>query len=389
MACQAPGQCSVDEPETTHLSPPQASPYADYILKQPRENARERPMSAKFVNLLDEPVHQYWDDGSQEGKFQGGIMPGETTHGTYSTHVFFFKRKSSGEEVARYAMNYDIPMYIIHGNDPKILNSEKYEAYQKELQFLLKYRKEKGQPWLSIYPRDPPVLKIWEALSVGQQHAVESSWGHWDGSTFKDHFDAKLVALAQKPKVFLIENLISEAECEHIIDLARSRVAKSVIGVSAEAFTDETRTSRTGWIYRHESPYMERMFKRFADVLGMTSEQLQTTRNAEPLQVVHYATNQHYYNHFDFFATGSNKYRFSTLLMYLNNATSPKAGGGTGFPKAFGGKGLKVRPPRGSGLLFYSMLEDGNCDEYSEHTGLHVLEGEKWVANLWIWDPNR
>eukprot|EP00469_Lotharella_globosa_P009946 CAMPEP_0167772666 /NCGR_PEP_ID=MMETSP0111_2-20121227/975_1 /TAXON_ID=91324 /ORGANISM="Lotharella globosa, Strain CCCM811" /LENGTH=183 /DNA_ID=CAMNT_0007662185 /DNA_START=57 /DNA_END=605 /DNA_ORIENTATION=+ len=163
----------------------------------------------------------------------------------------------------------------------------------------------------------------------------------------------------------------------------KKTVKKSLIGVSEEAYSDDTRTSKTGWINRRDSPQLEHIFKRFAVVLDMDEEQLHPHRNAEPLQIVHYETDQHYYNHFDFFNTGGNKYRFATLLIYLNNGTSPGAGGGTGFPKAFGGKGLKVRPPRGSAVLFYSMMEDGNCDEYSEHTGMHVLEGEKWVANLW------
>ena len=38
-------------------------------------------------------------------------------------------------------------------------------------------------------------------------------------------------------------------------------------------------------------------------------------------------------------------------------------------------------------ILFYDMLEDGNMDELTLHEGLPVLQGEKWIANLWVWDP--
>ncbi|GAB5366132.1 hypothetical protein AAMO2058_001118300 [Amorphochlora amoebiformis] len=372
------------------IHPENLSPYASYINENPRDtNKPEQPMSAKFINLLGESVSKFWDNGTPSGKYQGKIQTGESSHGTYSTHVFFF-RDNKGREVGRYTMRLDEPMYIIHDNRPEILNSETYRNLLKDRQFLIDYKNRTGQPWLSVYPRNKPHLHIWPAPFIGHTHTVKSSYGHWNGEAFNsDGFDAKIVTLATQPKVFLIENLISEAECDHIIDLARNRIAQSFIGNSGDAFKDETRTSRTGWIERTESDLLNHIFKRFADVLHMEDHQLNHNMNAEPLQVVHYNTNQHYYNHFDFFYTGTNRYRFSTLLMYLNNATSPKAGGGTGFPKAYKGRGLKVRPPRGSAVLFYSMLEDGNCDHYSEHTGLHVLEGEKWVSNLWVWDPLR
>ena len=65
--------------------------------------------------------------------------------------------------------------------------------------------------------------------------------------------------------------------------------------------------------------------------------------------------------------------------------------GGTSFPKAYAGRGLEVRPPKGDAVLFYSLLPDGNGDETSEHAGMPVPPGqrEKWVANLWVWDPFR
>ena len=38
-------------------------------------------------------------------------------------------------------------------------------------------------------------------------------------------------------------------------------------------------------------------------------------------------------------------------------------------------------------MLFYNLLPDGNVDERSLHAALPVLEGEKWIANFWVWDP--
>ena len=64
-------------------------------------------------------------------------------------------------------------------------------------------------------------------------------------------------------------------------------------------------------------------------------------------------------------------------------------GGATGFPKAANGRGLGVRPAKGSAVLFYNMLPDGNGDDLSLHSGRPIVSGVKWVCNLWIWDPKR
>jgi len=102
--------------------------------------------------------------------------------------------------------------------------------------------------------------------------------------------------------------------------------------------------------------------------------------------VVRYERGQQYQPHHDFSDAGIVNQRFLTLLIYTSPADE---GGYTSFPKAFGGKGLRVRPPKGSGVLFYSMLPDGNGDDLSLHAGEPVTMGRKWVCNLWIWDPKR
>ena len=38
-------------------------------------------------------------------------------------------------------------------------------------------------------------------------------------------------------------------------------------------------------------------------------------------------------------------------------------------------------------VLFYSMLPDGNLDDFSQHAALAPRKGEKWLINLWVWDP--
>lgn len=100
--------------------------------------------------------------------------------------------------------------------------------------------------------------------------------------------------------------------------------------------------------------------------------------------------------------------RYITILFFLNNVTE---GGETAFPVAdreelFVGKNystnlsrncnrgsLVVKPVKGSALLWYNNVLDeesgkmGEVDMLTLHGGCDVIEGEKWIANLWLNAP--
>lgn len=100
--------------------------------------------------------------------------------------------------------------------------------------------------------------------------------------------------------------------------------------------------------------------------------------------------------------------RYITILFFLNNVTE---GGETAFPVAdreelFVGKNystnlsrncnrgsLVVKPVEGSALLWYNNVLDeesgkmGEVDMLTLHGGCDVIEGEKWIANLWLNAP--
>ena len=59
------------------------------------------------------------------------------------------------------------------------------------------------------------------------------------------------------------------------------------------------------------------------------------------------------------------------MLLYLTDGEEG-AGGETAFPKGKGGRGFKVRPAKGSAVLFYNLLEDGNGDDLALHAALPV-----------------
>jgi prolyl 4-hydroxylase len=105
--------------------------------------------------------------------------------------------------------------------------------------------------------------------------------------------------------------------------------------------------------------------------------------------VVHYQDGQKYDSHHDWGVSGYPESRYITLLLYLSDMEGPAAGGETAFPKAADGRGIKVQPGKGNAVLFYNLLEDGNGDDLALHAALPRTQGEKWLANFWVWDPVR
>ena len=99
------------------------------------------------------------------------------------------------------------------------------------------------------------------------------------------------------PRVYLIKDLISHTEADHIIQVGSPKVSRSMTGQADSAYESDTRTSKTGWVPRTTSPVMEAIFRRVADVLKIDESLLQAGKNAELLQVVHYDPNQKYDGH--------------------------------------------------------------------------------------------
>jgi prolyl 4-hydroxylase len=183
---------------------------------------------------------------------------------------------------------------------------------------------------------------------------------------------------------------LSDAEADHIISVAKPRVYKSTVGNSESGVRkSDTRTSSNTWVSRSDSEISNTLYLRAADVLNVDEKLLVSSRNAEDMQVVHYAVGEKYDAHHDWGVVGTPESRYITLLLYLNTLPDRLSGGETAFPKADGGHGIKVYPKKGTAVLFYSLLEDGNGDDLSLHQAMPVKKGEKWLANFWVWDPKK
>ena len=124
--------------------------------------------------------------------------------------------------------------------------------------------------------------------------------------------------------------------------------------------------------------------------LGIDESILVSTSNAEDFQVLHYTVGQKYDNHHDWGVKDYYESRYVTMLLYLSTQENPTDGGETSFPKAHNSSSeIQIKPVKGTAVIFYNLLEDGNGDDLAVHAALPVLHGEKWLANYWVWDPKR
>lgn len=193
--------------------------------------------------------------------------------------------------------------------------------------------------------------------------------------------------LCSNPKIAYFDNFLSNEECQHI-QLIGTLLGLKRSTVSEEALETEDRTSSTVWIERKNSPIINEIVKRIANVVKIDENKLYLNQSSESLQLVHYEPGQLYKAHVDY-GTDRPHNRYLTFLMYLNDVNG---GGYTSFPKA--SKECKdkngymgVEPKQGRVAFFYDLLPDGNVDELTQHYAEPPNEGnEKWMTNLWIWD---
>ncbi|WIA37133.1 hypothetical protein OEZ86_014096 [Tetradesmus obliquus] len=205
-----------------------------------------------------------------------------------------------------------------------------------------------------------------------------------------------LQVLDEKARIFLIPEFVSEAEADHLAQLAepnlqRSGVVKTAEGGAAAAALHSIRTSSGAFLERGQDAVVRDIEQRIALWSMMPVD------NGESMHVMRYNDGEKYDAHFDWFfdnssiANGGN--RHATVLLYLSDV---EEGGETVFPmipseadasaevsECAQGK-LAVKPRKGSALLFHSQDATGALERRSLHASCPVLRGTKWAASKWI-----
>ncbi|MEZ4451566.1 MAG: 2OG-Fe(II) oxygenase [Nannocystaceae bacterium] len=187
--------------------------------------------------------------------------------------------------------------------------------------------------------------------------------------------------LSDDPLIHVVDELLSAAECEHIIDVARPRMRRSQVSGETGGRLSDGRTNALTWVKHETDPIVRGVAERIAALVGLP------LAHAEALQVIHYLKGQEYRPHFDAYDLSTEKgrrycarggQRLVTTLAYLSEVTD---GGETGFPRL----SIDVEPHRGRLLVFHNChpgttVRDPRC----YHQGKAPRLGEKWAFNLWF-----
>ncbi|KAK9272241.1 hypothetical protein L1049_002612 [Liquidambar formosana] len=215
------------------------------------------------------------------------------------------------------------------------------------------------------------------------------------GDSYAGFDPTRVTQLSWSPRAFIYRGFLSNEECDHLIDLAKDKLEKSMVAdnESGKSIESEVRTSSGMFLKKAQDEVVADVEARIAAWTFLPEE------NGESIQILHYENGQKYEPHFDFFHDKANQelggHRVATVLMYLSDV---ERGGETVFPNAeekmsqpkddnwsdCAKNGYAVKPMKGDALLFFSLHPDATTDSDSLHGSCPVIEGEKWSATKWI-----
>eukprot|EP00929_Paragymnodinium_shiwhaense_P118553 TRINITY_DN90474_c0_g1_i1.p1 TRINITY_DN90474_c0_g1~~TRINITY_DN90474_c0_g1_i1.p1 ORF type:complete len:530 (+),score=116.00 TRINITY_DN90474_c0_g1_i1:64-1590(+) len=252
---------------------------------------------------------------------------------------------------------------------------------------------------------------IWPAVHVGFEQVAQEV----DGDRPK-----VLKTLSLRPVAFDVKDFISPEECDTIIKLGGTKnlIASEGVMQSADLAAgvahSEFRTSKQAWLSTGDDDVIHRLDRRTANLTRVHYS------HNEDVQLLRYGEGNYYHGHMDWSELElyndqawmwkqyhfGHQDRLGNVFWYLNDVPE---GGETIFLKhnhsvcptyeqrncdgSFDPPmescdiptALKVRPTRGSVLLWYNYHASGRGDRNSLHSGCPVGSGLiKWSANKWF-----
>ena len=192
--------------------------------------------------------------------------------------------------------------------------------------------------------------------------------------------EVRVLSTMLLPRVVVLGGLLSDEECDAMIELARPKLARSttVEPDSGGAMVHPDRTSFGMGFARGENDLCRRIEARIAHLLEWPLE------NGEGLQVLNYGPGAQYKPHHDYFDPAMpgcevllrrGGQRVASVVMYLN---TPERGGATVFPESH----FEVAAVKGNAVFF--SYDRPHPMTRTLHGGAPVLAGEKWILTKWL-----
>ncbi|KAI4885452.1 hypothetical protein NFI96_014408 [Prochilodus magdalenae] len=177
-----------------------------------------------------------------------------------------------------------------------------------------------------------------------------------------------------EPIIIRYHDVISDAEIELLKNLSRPWLKRSkVTSEDDSGKVSLNRVAQSAWLSKEDNPVVHRVIQRLHDITGLDMQPQGS------LEVLNYGIGGQFGPHYD---TGEldespSGYRMATIITYLSDVSF---GGATVFPNL----GVSLKPQKGSAVMWYNLLQNGQLDEQTLHAGCPVFRGSKWIATKWI-----
>jgi len=171
------------------------------------------------------------------------------------------------------------------------------------------------------------------------------------------------------PPIYVVENFISAQECDYIMKISEPKLEVShvVDKVTGQGVPHPSRTS----LSCYHGYTLKWLISRVERLTGVPQN------FQEPTQVARYHTGQFYHSHQDGLdKIGHDGQRIGTVLIYLNDVT-------TGGATYFNTLKVRVKPKKGTALIFFPSKMDSTIDERYLHTAEDASD-TKWVSQIWL-----
>lgn len=234
-----------------------------------------------------------------------------------------------------------------------------------------------------------PKSNVNNALSALTQAASDQASSQDSGYLFQhenslktsDGQSMKVSMRCNAPDIVLLDNFMSDAECDALCELSKGTLTKSEVvdDATGKGVEHQDRVSQGTYFTLGQNDLVKKIEARINEITGIP------VVNGEGIQILNYINGGEYKPHFDYFPDNEGGranmsqggQRIITIIMYLNDVD---AGGATVFPEI----NLNIYPKKGSAVYFSYFNAAGQTDPLTLHGGTPVLQGEKWIATKWL-----
>ncbi|OKO99305.1 hypothetical protein PENSUB_8692 [Penicillium subrubescens] len=203
--------------------------------------------------------------------------------------------------------------------------------------------------------------------------------------------------LSQAPLVLYIENFVSAAEADHLVEISLNKYTPSIIyNGKTQQIDPSKRLSDRALLDRDDTV-------RCLENRARTFQGWRPHLYIERMWAQRYNASGHYRHHYDWtgsLARGGD--RLSTFMVYLGDECE---GGGTNFPRLGmpGGRewcrfleceedeqgtvkeGITFKPIKGNAIFWENLRPDGTGYPETWHAAYPVTSGTKVGLNIWSW----